>query len=169
MPVTPVAYLGLPLEVVYIKYLLNYLYLSVIYINMLFWELPWWEIVAFVIAFGVFVYLIIKAPASPDSTKKCTSSKCTSNKCTSSKCTSTNALLTNALLINALLQTTQINDLFFFFGIFLRVCPRNIFCFTRIDHDFFGLQNPAPMSLEPGRQAHVCGKRMCRTKHYWSL
>jgi len=51
------AYLVLLLEVVYNANLQNYLYLSAIYINMLFLELPWWEIVAFVIEFGVFVYL----------------------------------------------------------------------------------------------------------------
>jgi len=57
-----------------------------------------------------------------------------------------NALLTNALPTNVFLQTTQINDLFFFFGTFLCVCPRNIFCFTRIDRDFLD----------------------CKTQHQWA-
>ncbi|OEU42712.1 hypothetical protein BGV40_08070 [Methanosarcina sp. Ant1] len=66
----------------------------------------------------------------------------------------TNALPTNALLINALLQTTQINDLFFFFGTFLRVCPRNIFCFTRMIVIFWTAK---PGTNEPGAgQASPC-------------
>ena len=54
---------------------------------MLFWELSWWEIIVFVIEFGVIVYLIIKAPSSPDLTKKYTSSESTSSSCSSDKST----------------------------------------------------------------------------------
>lgn len=50
-----------------------------------FWELAWWEIIVFVIEFGVVVYLIIKAPVSPDLTKKNTYSESTSSKCSSDK------------------------------------------------------------------------------------
>jgi hypothetical protein len=50
-----------------------------------FWELSWWEIIVFVVEFGVIVYLIIKAPSSPDSTKKYTSSESSSSKCSSNK------------------------------------------------------------------------------------
>jgi hypothetical protein len=50
-----------------------------------FWELTWWEIVAFVIIFGVVVYLIIKAPSSPDLTKKHTSCGSTSSEDSSDK------------------------------------------------------------------------------------
>jgi hypothetical protein len=49
------------------------------------WELTWWEIVAFVIIFGVVVYLIIKAPSSPDLTTKHTSCKSISSEDTSDK------------------------------------------------------------------------------------
>lgn len=47
---------------------------------MVLWELKWWEIIIFVVEFGVIVYLIIKAPNSPDLTKKSTSSECNSGK-----------------------------------------------------------------------------------------
>lgn len=49
------------------------------------WELAWWELVAFIIIFGVDVYLIIKAPSSPDLTKKHTSCEPTSSEDSSDK------------------------------------------------------------------------------------
>lgn len=48
-----------------------------------FWDLAWWEIVVFIIEFGVIMYLIIKAPSSPDLTQKYTSSESTSSECSS--------------------------------------------------------------------------------------
>jgi hypothetical protein len=48
---------------------------------MLLWELAWWEIIVFVIEFGVITYLILKAPSSPDLTKKSTYSESTSSEC----------------------------------------------------------------------------------------
>jgi hypothetical protein len=51
---------------------------------MVLWELAWWEIILFVIEFGVVMYLIIKAPSSPDLTKKDTSGKSTFSECSSS-------------------------------------------------------------------------------------
>jgi hypothetical protein len=47
------------------------------------WELAWWEIILFIIGFGVVMYLIIKAPSSPDLTKRYTSSESTSSECSS--------------------------------------------------------------------------------------
>lgn len=52
---------------------------------MVLWELKWWEIIIFVVEFGVIVYLIIKAPNSPDLTKKSTSSECNPRKSSSLK------------------------------------------------------------------------------------
>jgi hypothetical protein len=49
------------------------------------WELAWWEIIVFVIGFCVIVYLIIKAPGSPDLTKKSTYGECASGKYSSDK------------------------------------------------------------------------------------
>ena len=54
---------------------------------MVFWELSWWEIIVFVIEFGFILYLIIKAPSSPDLTKKYTFSESTSSNCSSDKST----------------------------------------------------------------------------------
>ncbi len=53
---------------------------------MILWELTWWEMVFFGIAFGVILYLILKAPDYPDSPNKYTSSKSTGN-CSSNKFT----------------------------------------------------------------------------------
>lgn len=49
------------------------------------WELAWWEIIVFIIEFCVIMYLIIKAPSSPDLTKKSTSDESSSSKCSSDK------------------------------------------------------------------------------------
>lgn len=38
---------------------------------MLLWDLCWWQIVVDMTFFGIIVYLIINAPISTDSTKKC--------------------------------------------------------------------------------------------------
>lgn len=61
------------------QYLRSYLFLFAVYINMGLWELAWWEIILFIIEFGVVAYLIIKAPSSPDLTKKHTSCESTAN------------------------------------------------------------------------------------------
>lgn len=53
--------------------------------SMGFWELTLWEIVTFAIIFGIVVYLIIKAPSSPDLTKKHTSCKPASTEDSSDK------------------------------------------------------------------------------------
>ena len=49
------------------------------------WGLVWWELVVFVILFGIDVYLIIKAPSSPDLTKESTSCKFSSSEHSSDK------------------------------------------------------------------------------------
>lgn len=50
-----------------------------------FWELNWWEIVIFFIVFCLDMYLIIKAPSTPDLTKKHTSYESTSSEESSDK------------------------------------------------------------------------------------
>lgn len=50
---------------------------------MVFWELAWWEIILFVIEFGVVMYLIVKAPSSPDLTMNDTSGESTFRECSS--------------------------------------------------------------------------------------
>lgn len=49
------------------------------------WGLVWWELVVFIILFGIDIYLIIKAPSSPDLTKEHTSCKSSSNEHSSNK------------------------------------------------------------------------------------
>jgi hypothetical protein len=49
------------------------------------WELAWWETATFIIIFGIVMYLIIKAPSSPDLTKKNTSCESTSGESSSDK------------------------------------------------------------------------------------
>jgi hypothetical protein len=44
-----------------------------------FWELTWWEKVIFVIIFGFDVYLILRAPSSPDLTMEYDSHESTSS------------------------------------------------------------------------------------------
>lgn len=48
------------------------------------WELSWWELILFIIEFGAVTYLIIKAPSSPDLTKKHSSCESTSSEGSSS-------------------------------------------------------------------------------------
>lgn len=50
-----------------------------------FWELNWWEIVVFFIIFCLDLYLIIKAPSTPDLTKEHTSYEFTSSEESSDK------------------------------------------------------------------------------------